>query len=380
MTTHVLPIPPVQFQWIDKTADLQLMVNALQHEPAIALDTEFIRTDTFFPQVGLIQIATDDQVYLIDPLAFDELSLLKPLIYNQNGPVLVLHSCSEDLEVFKTLWGQVPERIFDTQIATAFAGIDRQLGLQKLLKILLDIDLPKGETRSNWLQRPLTQSQLDYAALDVVYLLAVYRQLVTRLEALDRMHWVKEECELLCEKYSKPIDPDSLYRNVSNAWRLQPKQLAALKPLAAWRELMAIKTNRPKNRILKDSELYGLAEQLPETQQLLSEKNLLTPNQIKRYGDDVLDIVKRAINSGQQSFPPALDKPFSKHNKSLLKALRETIEKQANELGIAAEKLANRKMLETFLRCRQESKALPGEFHGWRQAAVVRYLDDVLSS
>ena len=162
----------------------------------LAIDTEFIRRNTYFPKVGLIQLATEQQCFLIDPLAVNDLSSLAELLTNPQI-IKVLHSPSEDLEVFSYSLGVVPEPLFDTQLGAAFLGLPFSLGYQTLVAQVLDVHLEKGETKSNWLRRPLSETQLQYAAQDVLYLLEIYRWMIVKLGELGRSSWLTEDCQAM---------------------------------------------------------------------------------------------------------------------------------------------------------------------------------------
>ncbi|HEY0892485.1 MAG TPA: ribonuclease D, partial [Cellvibrio sp.] len=166
----LIPSEPI---WIDQDDQLTELCAVWRKQAAIAVDTEFMRSDTFYPIAGLLQIGDGKGCYLIDPLAIKNLAPLRELMLD-TAVTKVLHSCSEDLEVFQRWLGVVPAPLFDTQIAAAFAGLGFSLGYSGLVKNLLTIEIPKDETRSDWLQRPLSVAQLNYAALDVAHMLVVY--------------------------------------------------------------------------------------------------------------------------------------------------------------------------------------------------------------
>ncbi|OUS23698.1 ribonuclease D [Gammaproteobacteria bacterium 45_16_T64] len=373
-------ITDLEYTWVDSDSLLTQMVVVLEKESLLGIDTEFMRTDTYYPKVGLIQISSEKGIYLIDPLSVSSLEPLRELLYRDDLEAIILHSCSEDLEVFKTLWKDVPTKVFDTQIAAAFLNIDRQPSLQKLLSLLMDIDIPKDETRSNWLQRPLTVGQLKYAALDVAYLLPVYRLLVERLREQSRAEWVHEECGLLIDKYSASIDFDNIYKSIGNAWKLRPKQLAALREIAAWRDRTAIEKNRPKGHVLKDASLYEIAERLPKDIRSLGGCENMSPGQVKRFSDDLLPLVAKAVALKPEEWPAAIKKPFSRSHKALAKKLKDVVEERSAALDLPMERIASRKLLERYAKAKLENKALPKELQGWRQSALVNALDRVFDS
>ena len=183
----VIPTEPI---WVDDKATLDSLCASWMQQARIAIDTEFMRSSTYYPHAGLIQVGDGKGCYLIDPLAIDDLSSLAVLMTHP-ATVKVIHSCSEDLEVFRFLLGVVPSPLMDTQIAAAYANMGFSLGYAALINDQLGIALDKGETRSDWMQRPLSQSQLHYAALDVAYLLIVYGKILVALKALGLNGCVK---------------------------------------------------------------------------------------------------------------------------------------------------------------------------------------------
>jgi len=369
-----------QFQWVDTDSALTAMIEALCKEPLLAVDTEFMRTDTFFPKVALIQIASRDNIYLVDPVAITTLEPLRVLFYGDQLSAIILHSCSEDLEVFKTLWREVPTKIFDTQIAAAYLNLERQPSLQKLLSLLLGVDLPKDETRSNWLQRPLTDNQMKYAALDVAYLLDSYDILIERLEAKGRLEWAAEDCETLVDKYSAVLDFDKAYKSVGNAWKLSAKQLAVLRLLSAWRDRTAIEKNKPKGHILKDATLFEIAERSPNSKSGLAQCESLSAGQAKRFGEALLKMVQATSDLAPSDYPALIEKPFSRSHKTLAKKMKEVVERKALELDVPIERMASRKLLERYANTKLQGGSLPKEFTGWRHDVLVDELNAVFLS
>src|SRR5690606_5114128 len=215
------------------------------------LDTEFMRTNTFYPVPALVQVNDGQANYLIDPQAIENLSPLAQII---SAPQVqkVLHACSEDLEVFQVLLKCLPVNLLDTQIAAAFCGYGYSVGYANLVSAVLDIQLPKSETRSNWLQRPLTDAQQNYAALDVEYLHRLTVDLKGQLQTLEREQWVEDECKQLTVNYLEGQKLSNASLRFRGAWRLNQRQLAALMELAAWRDQTAQTHNIVRNHVVRD--------------------------------------------------------------------------------------------------------------------------------
>lgn len=358
--------------WVNTEADLTLCCRQWSQADAIAIDTEFERSQTFYPTAGLIQIADGHQCYLIDPLAINDFSSLKNILDNQRI-IKVLHSCSEDLEVFSHLLGSAPGPVFDTQIAAAFAGFGFSMGYANLVNAVLGIEIPKDETRSNWLQRPLSQSQLTYAAADVTYLLEVYRILTTKLVTEKRWDWVEEDCQRLVNAVDAQKDIERYYRKVKLAWKLSRKELAVLQALCAWREREARLKNVPRSRVLPDRILWEISRRKPKKAQQLFSIEGIQSRHVKNYGDILLDCVSRIVTGPVSDYPERLPAPLLPAQGARLKALKAKSIVKAEELGIPVEVLVRKKDYEFIIRSGLETSGdyqLSERLKGWRQPVI----------
>lgn len=339
--------------------------------PAIALDTEFVRERTYYPIPGLIQLATEAGVYLIDPLAIEDLSPLRQLC---EAPVVkVMHSASEDLEVFQRLLGCLPAPLADTQLGAALAGHRFGIGYQHLVAAVLGRELDKGETRSNWLQRPLTASQRHYAAMDVAWLLPVYEQLLAELELLGRVDWWWEDNDRQVLAASRPLALEDSWRRLRGAGRLRPRELAVLQEVCGWRERVARGSDRPRGHVLPDALCLELARQLPTSLAELQAHRELPRRLVKPHGADVLAAIEAGRARPAASWPQ-LPRPLTSAENRHLKQLRSVVGERAGGLELAPELLARRRDLESLLRRRQ----LPSSLQGWRQPVVGEPLLDAL--
>lgn len=345
----------------------------------MALDTEFIRTDTFYPLLGLVQLSDGASSWLIDPLAMstDELAPLVELLLDQ-GVVKVIHSCSEDLEVLRHTLGVVPTPIFDTQVAAAFAGLGFSLSYLALVKELAGVTLDKHETRSDWLRRPLSAAQLVYAAEDVEHLLTAYGKLVIRLGELGRLDWLREDLQAVqLAAAAEPLAEDYFVR-VKGAWKLDRQGLAILKALTTWREGEARKLDRPRSRIVADKDLLEIAILKPRQRALLLANRDLHPRSIRVYGDKLIELILTVLSSDPGQFPETLPKPVPREYGSMLKACRKIVQEKADALGLAPEILARRADLEYLLRNVADGAARlpPAMAQGWRRHIIG---DDLLA-
>ena len=362
--------------FITEQTDLDAMVARLDAEPLLAVDTEFLRTNTFYPKVGLLQLAAPSVCYLVDPLTGMDLNGLKTLLFS-SARRLIMHACSEDLEVFQGMFGDIPTNVFDTQVAASMVSRDQQLGLQRLILTFTGIEIPKDETRSDWTRRPLTPNQMEYAALDVVCLLQVYVALEEKLESLDRMSWCEEECSRIVDGYRKEAPIETYYRTMGDAWKLKGKKLEVLQALAAWRERTAREKNKPRGFVFSDRELFAISDQLPRSVAQLSRVGEFKPVQIRRYGEDAVSVINHTLEADDQSLPP-VPKPFNNQVKKAVKSVKPALEKKAEELGMATDRLSNRRNLEKLIKSRLEGGELPGYYAGWRQQVLVPVIKTAL--
>jgi ribonuclease D len=376
----------IEYSIIDSNAALAESCDAWSRCPALGLDTEFMRVSTYYPKVGLIQVADGSRITLIDPLEISDWSAFRDLLVDSRV-TKIMHSCSEDLLVFYAFTGVIPEPIFDTQIAAALLGEGLSLSYQNLIIQGFGIELPKGETRSDWMQRPLTPEQLEYAALDVAWLVETHKLQSEKLAGMGRLAWVSEECERMRHAYDTEFTADfsDYYLNFRAAWQFSAQRLAALQLLAAWREQRARKRDRPRNWILKDSALFAIANSLCTSKAQLAVIEDVSDNFIRHEGDQVLELVSAARSLPESACPPPLPKPLNPAGKSRLKAAQAKVEAIASELGIVPELLVRKKTLMALINAIKlqrtgdgQALVIPEELQGWRKPLVLDALLEVL--
>ncbi len=356
--------------WINNNQSLEDYCQRWSSLDAIALDTEFIRTDTFYPQPGLIQVGTGTDIFLIDPLAINQWEPLARLF--ENGSVVkVLHACSEDLEVFKLLTETVPRPLFDTQLAAAFANLGFSLGYQALLKHVLNIDLPKDETRSNWRQRPLTDAQVRYASLDVAHLLEIYELLNQLLAPTPKKAWLEDECLALTLNVL-PFDPENAWKEVKRGWQLRPQQLAVLKALCHFREVASRSQDVPRNRVIPKGSLWPLARVQPKAMNALREIPEMRTSIIRNHGEQILDIIRSSSQVPEAQRPEKLPPPLPKNAKDWGKRIKTLMSQLADELQLPLELLMPGKLTSPLLRSWLENGQfiLPDTLTGWRRDTI----------
>lgn len=353
---------------ITTRAELEELVPRLAEKPLLAVDTEFVRVDTFHPQLGLIQIGDRDHEYLIDPLSVGDLSALKPLLLNE-FPRKVLHACSEDLEVLARLAGAMPKGVLDTQIGAAFLGQGLQLGYQKSLQEFLQVDIPKDESRSDWLARPLTEAQVNYAALDVRFLPRLYDRIAEQLAERNLMAWFEADCGLMLTEVNQPLDPETVYQDVANAWRLRRQELAILKVLTRWREKEARERDMPRGFLIKNASLFGLARKQPTTLSVLAEIDDMTPRIVRREGETILRLIAEARALSESAWPAMVPPPLPREAKVVFDRLKDVAAQVAAEHGVPVEVLLRKRHVEALVMGVVDhgfEAPVPAALRGWR--------------
>ena len=357
----------VNFTWVADEAALSEAVGACGR--IVALDTEFQRTDTFFPIAGLYQLASPEQIWLIDPLAIEDFGSLVDLLEDP-AVTKVMHACSEDLELFRHHLGTTPRGVFDTQFAHAYLSDRFSISYSDLVNRITGAELTSSQTRSNWLRRPLREAQTRYAAKDVEYLPAIYDNLRDALENEGRWAWFQEDMAER-ERYDSP-DPSIYYRSVSRAWALPPQALARLQSLCAWRERTAMSRDLPRRRVVWDEHLYELAE---ADRIDAGDVRKVVPDAVaRRYAEELVTAhgeTPEAVESVQ--------KPLTQSEGKVLKDLRSIGVKVAEELGVANELLARKRDLEALFRHFRESRDLDARHQGWRLPVVGERYAELLA-
>lgn len=328
----------------------------------IALDTEFIRERTYYPQLALVQVSQGHGETLIDPVALPDPGAFGPIL---SGPTLkLMHSPSEDLQAFRRGWNVLVEPIFDTQVAAALCGLGAGLGYQALVKAVLGVDVDKGETRSDWLRRPLSESQLRYAADDVRHLHAIHADLDARLGALGRREWLAQDCARMVDAARGDATDPNPHLSMRSAQRLSPEGQARVRRLLLWRDQVARRSDRPKGWIL-DNELVAMLAQKPPTRREEFEHRLdAHPKSPKKQRGDIWDLLAAPLSAEERDIPlareddPALREP--------LKRMQAAVAERAGALGLPEGLLASRKHLETLL----GTRTWPAALEGWRRGLL----------
>lgn len=358
--------------WVSDDEALAELCQQWSQCPVIALDTEFIRTKTYYPIPGLIQLADQHSCYLIDPLAITAWDPLRELLTNPDV-LKLLHAPSEDLELFRHSYGVLIEPLFDTQIAAAFAGWGHSRGLQKLLKLVLDVELDKEETRSDWLKRPLTPEQERYAALDVAHLVELYKRILPDLEANQRQSWVNEETQLLIDTVAKAdSELDKYYLRFTQLWNLKPHRQAALRDVCTWRETIVREKDRTRNSVMSNNLLVEVFKRWPRSMKDLSEIKEMRGSVVGEYGHDIMRMIYDARSSAKEHPAELIPQPLDFKWHGVVKKLRKFGIELSERLNIPQELLVRKRDIEMLIRSGESDGefSLPSGLKGWRETVI----------
>jgi ribonuclease D len=337
----------------------------------IGIDTEFVRERTWRADLGLVQLSDGKRVWLVDPLKTGPLDSLAAL-FETESVIKVLHAPSEDLDILFYVSGAVPEPLFDTQVACSMLGQSLQMGYHSTVEWLLELTIDKGETRSNWIKRPLRPAQLKYAALDVCLLPMMYRQLRSQLLELGRLEWLQEDCTRLLNKARTASDPTQSWKRINGNGRLDETSLAILQALCTWREAVAEKSNLARGFVIKDTALLTLANQKPGTLEALSKLDIWHPKSIQRHGQTVLNIIQQCLDRGLKARSPAALEP---EHRKLMSNMRRLVLERSTKLKLEPALLASRRELEGLI-LSPGGEPVPERFLGWRKDIIS---DDLIA-
>lgn len=355
---------------LETVTQLEQAENTWKKSTILGIDTEFVRERTYRANLGLVQISDGQSAWLLDPLAVQSFEPLVRLMKNP-GILKLLHSGTEDLEVFLNSIGTLPEPLVDTQIACAMLGQPLQLGYHHALKWLFDVDIDKDQTRSNWCKRPLTQQQLRYAAMDVVLLPEMIITLRGRLEEAGRWSWLEEDVARMTRNARHIIDPEKVYQRFAGIGRMDNATLQVLKYLARWREEVAIARNRARGFVISDISMLQMARAKPANAAEFGAIEGIHPVALSRYEDTLLQLIAEA---GGDTTPVEKFVQLDEQQRAQLKQMRAIVTDTSAELGIDPALLGSRKELEKLIRARANDEPLPERFLGWRKAIVTDQL------
>ena len=363
-------------RYVDNAQALDAACAACARGDVLAIDTEFERTSTYFARPALFQLFDGHTVYLLDPLAITDLSEFSRLLHSDRTAV-IMHAASEDLGLFRQVTGQPLARLYDTQIAAGFCGFESGRGYHHLVQDILNIEVSKDQTRSNWLRRPLSAAQLNYAALDVYYLPALHGWLNQRLESLGRSDWLGEEMALFLARVEVSEAQRDYQKLVKNLPDNAPAR-SRLMHLCEWRDELARQRNAPRRQLLEDSQLLDIANTFPLDSVALSEfRQRHRPSRRARPGD--LEAIAGYLASAPARELPPTAQSLGSYRKTL-REMQDIVRVCAKRLNLPPAVLASKRMLENCITHVLILKAadLPIEFRGWRRDFLAEPLLECL--
>jgi ribonuclease D len=359
--------------------DVERFADAAREHGRLGLDTEFMPEGRYRPLLCLVQIAVGGEVAVLDPMdGFDP----APLAAILADPTIeiVLHAGRQDVAILRREWQTTFTNVFDTQVAAGFAGFSAQAGYNGLLHDVLRIRLPKTASFTRWDARPLTDEQLAYARGDVEHLMALADDIQRRLTERGRLEWAREECVAIAEATDER-DENEVWRRLPRVSGLDPRERAVARELGAWRERTAAKEDRPVGAILRDPTVVELAKRQPAGRRELSQIRGITPDVVRRRGEDLLQAIERGkrgepirLEEGDRSPTEAVDGPTIALAESLVRS-------RAQEAGLAYELIAARADLSPVVVAARRGQAEPDvrTLQGWRRELVGEELLQLLS-
>jgi ribonuclease D len=349
---------------LTRTDELADLCARLAEAPFVTVDTEFLRENTFWAKLCLVQVAGPDEAAVIDPLADGiDLTPFFALLADERVEK-AFHAARQDLEIFVQLAGSVPHPVFDTQVAAMVCGFGDQISYDQLVQRITGARIDKSVRFTDWSRRPLSPRQLAYALSDVTHLRDVYRELKARLAAEGRAHWVAEEMAVLTDIETYRFHPEDAWQRFRV--RLKPRQLAVLQALAAWREREAQTRDVPRARVLKDDALVEIAMQQPTDREALSRLRAI-PKGYERSAaaSGILATVTEAMALPEERLPklPRF-RPAPEQASAAAELLKVLLKMVAERHAVAPRILANADDLEKIA---ADDQADVPALRGWRR-------------
>jgi len=366
--------------WIKEQSQLTPVIEALKSCGRVALDTEFIKRDTYYPRLALVQINVGEHIYLLDAPQLQLQDVWQAL---SAVDVAIWHACGEDLGIFYLLSDCPPlTNIFDTQIALSYLTGQLQMGYQQALDDQLDMHIDKEQSQSDWLRRPLSDEQEQYAIDDVRFLPALYLSLEYELKKQGLYEYVWADCQLYAQELydSQQVADEDMYLTMAD-YRYDTQQMAILQAVASWREQLARATNQPRTFVIKKQAVREIITEKPKSMRELAHKTTMHRSMLRLYGEELLKEIKQAQQLAPAERPPRLPAPYRSKNKALSKAVQHATQIQAEKIGIPANVLMRKKWLHQLYEVIAYDKDLadlPEGLQGWRHEWVMQTLIPVI--
>lgn len=362
--------------YIENQTSLEDFVKRAEKSKILAIDTEFLRDRTYYPMLCLMQMSTESEVVIIDPFAIEDLSVIVPLLLDE-GIVKLFHAGRQDLEIILRETGVLPKNIFDTQIAAALLGHSHQIGFAAAVHTFLGETIKKTDSFTDWSRRPLAESQLNYAADDVIYLPQLYSIMRDLLEERNRLSWLKNDFAELEDPANYVVDPYERFRHLKRGNQLLGRQLACARELAAWREIQAQKRDIPRRWLLTDEQIVEVCKRDPRTIDDLFMVRGIREHLSVRDARQVIDLFNKVYKMPKSEWPepeqPSKNLPNVDSALDLMEAI---VRVRAKENDIAMQTLATRSELSKLARGQYRGVEL---LKGWRRRLVGDELLELLN-
>ncbi|MDP7352986.1 MAG: HRDC domain-containing protein [Acidimicrobiales bacterium] len=357
---------------MEEQGAFEALVDELVDEPRIGVDTEFHRERTYYPQVALLQISWSDGLALVDPLAVDLRAFGSVL---ESDVLLVMHAAGQDLEVFDRACGTAPRNLFDTQLAAGFVGLSTP-SLTTLCERELDIRLPKGDRLSDWLARPLTGSQLEYAAADVLHLLVLHDRLTDDLASRGRLAWAQDECQAMLDRSRGPREPSIAWERIKEVRRLRGAAFDRARAIAAWREREAAARDVPVRSVFSDLAVVAVAQDHPVDEEALRRIRGVDGRHLRNgAASSVLQAMAEAADLPPVPRDPARSRQGRGDHRAAVTLVSAWISQAARDLEIDPTLLGTRSDIEALVRGEEGTRLATG----WRGDAVGEALTGLLA-
>lgn len=361
--------------YIASQESLQAFVKRALTSSVLAIDTEFLREKTYYAKLCLLQMATDDEVVIVDPFKVNDLSVLVPLLEDEHI-VKIFHAAGQDLEIILHEMGVLPRPVFDTQMAAALLGHTQQIGYAALVHAECGVALKKTDSFTDWSRRPLSASQLEYAADDVVYLPRLYKKIREELKAKGRLDWLDHDFEELSNPAHYEVHERERYRRLKHASQLSRRQLSAAREVAAWRELEAQRRDMPRKWVISDEQIVEACRREARTIDELFMVRGLSDRLSTQDARTVVSLMSSALSASPDTWPEpercTKSEPNVDAELDLMSAL---VRLRSKESGIALPTLASHDDLVRVARGYREGVAL---LSGWRRTIVGEELLELL--
>lgn len=362
--------------YIDNQETLEAFVERARASSVLAIDTEFLREKTYYARLCLLQLATDEEVAIVDPFAVNDLHVLVPLLADRDI-VKLFHAGGQDLEILYREVGMLPEPIFDTQVAAALLGHTQQIGYGALVHSVCGVNLKKVDSYTDWSRRPLSDSQLEYAADDVVYLPGIYREMCAMLDARGRREWLAPDFAELSDPARYEADPRQRFRRLKRVSSLSRRQLSAAREVAAWREEEAARRDVPRKWVITDEQIVEACKREARSIDELFMVRGMREKLPTRDARTVAALLRKGLDAPQDRWPVLDRASKSEPNVDAQLDLMEAVVRlRARENGIAMQTLASRDDLARLARGYTEEVDV---LRGWRRAMVGEELLDLLA-